>query len=144
MQIEQSVRYLKFASGITLATGLMIAAAAVPALNAPTVVLLDLVFFPVDGAQTMFAGETRLFSAISGGVLAGWGLMIWLLATELYAGHPELGRRLILRSVAVWFVVDSSMSVAAGAPLNVLGNVVFLLLFVVPVWKPVPPRRAAA
>lgn len=37
------------------------------------------------------------------------------------------------RSVGTWFVVDSSMSFAAGAPLNALLNVSFLALFCLPV-----------
>jgi hypothetical protein len=39
-----------------------------------------------------------------------------------------------VRGVGCWFVVDSLMSIAAGAPLNAIFNVGFLLLFVVPVW----------
>ena len=58
--------------------------------------------------------------------------MYYLVATELLPKDPAMGRRLIIISIVTWFVIDSSMSVAAGAPLNVVGNLGFLLIFVLP------------
>jgi hypothetical protein len=66
--------------------------------------------------------------------------MIWLVAGRLYPRDPELARTLILASVAAWFVIDSLGSVAAGAPLNAVLNVVFLLVF----WLPLRRRRELA
>ena len=76
----------------------------------------------------------RLFSAVSGGLLVGIGVMVWLIASELCRVNPALARRLILLGFGSWYVVDSSMSVAAGAPLNVVSNTAFLLIFLVPAW----------
>ena len=50
-----------------------------------------------------------------------------------FATHPMLGRSLILKSIMTWFLIDSSMSIAAGVPLNVIGNLGFLLVFTLPV-----------
>ncbi|MDX1507794.1 MAG: hypothetical protein R3358_05915 [Woeseiaceae bacterium] len=130
------VNLLKTASAITIGFGLLIAAAAVPAAQAPMAFLLDLIYFPVDGGQSLTGDGIRVLSAVSGGVMAGWGVMLWLVASEVYTTNPELGRKLILASIGTWFVVDSTMSVMAGAPLNALFNVGFLVLFVVPVLKP--------
>lgn len=123
---------LRFAAGVTLVTGLALALAAVPALNLPVRLLADLLVWPVDGAETLAAPETRLGFAIGGGVLAGWGLMIWHLAGEPLARSPEAVRALIRISVLTWFVVDSAGSVAAGAALNVLPNLMFLALLLLP------------
>ena len=144
MNIEARVRWLTIGAEITIGFGLLIAVAAVPALNAPTEYLLDLIYFPVDGAQTMDDPAHRLFSAISGGILAGWGVMLFLVARKLYPQDPELGRSIIIASVATWFVIDSAGSVLAGAPLNALFNVGFLLIFVLPVWKRVAPDTGTA
>lgn len=133
MQIESRVRWLKVAAGVTMGFGILIAAAAIPTLAAPTAFLLDLIYFPVDGVQTMGDPASRLFSAITGGVLTGWGLMAWLIATELLRERPELARRIIITSIGTWFLIDSSMSIAAGAPLNAGLNVSFLALFCLPV-----------
>ena len=131
--METRIRWLKAGSAFTLFTGLLIAVAAVPALNGPTLWLFDLVVFPLDGAQSLQGKEQRLLCAITGGLLVGLGVMMWLVTTEIFATHPVLGRSLILKSIVAWFVVDSSMSIAAGAPLNVIGNVGFLLVFSLPV-----------
>ena len=139
MDYNTRVAWLKTGSAVTIGFGILIAAAAVPALQAPTTLLLDLVFLPLDGAPSNGAAAARLLSAISGGVLVGWGLMIWLLATRLYAREPEICREIILTSIVSWFVIDSAMSVAAGAALNAFFNIGFLLVFALPVWKPLPP-----
>lgn len=123
---------LRFAAGVTAITGLALALAAVPALNLPVRVLADLLIWPLDGAETLAASETRLAFAIAGGVMAGWGLMIWQLAGEPMQRAPDATRAIIRTSILVWFLVDSLASVAAGVPLNVLGNLVFLALFLVP------------
>ena len=63
--------------------------------------------------------------------------MIWQIVTRLYTREPALSRSMILTGVFTWFVIDSTGSVIAGAPMNALYNVGFLLLFVVPLWRPV-------
>ena len=133
--METRLRWLKAGSAFTIATGLLIAAAAVPALNAPTLWLFDLVVFPLDGGQSLGDVEARLLCAITGGLMTGLGVMIWLISTEVFARDPLLGRSIIIKSFASWFVIDSAMSIAAGAPLNVIGNTAFLLLFMLPVWS---------
>ncbi len=132
MNLESRIRWLKAGCLITIGFGLLIAAAAIPALNYPVAVLTDLIFFPVDGAPSIGAPGERLLSAITGGIMTGWGAMMYLVATELLPKDPALGRRLIYVSIVTWFVVDSSMSVASGAALNVIGNLGFLLIFVLP------------
>lgn len=144
MNLESRIRWLKIASGITMGFGILIAAAAIPALKAPTVLLLDLIYFPVDGAQTMADPASRLFSAVTGGVLTGWGLMAWLIANDLMPEQPELARRIVLLSIGTWFVIDSSMSIAAGAPLNALFNTGFLAMFCLPVLGLRGPRGLEA
>lgn len=135
MNNDARVRWLRIGAAVTVGFGLLVAVAAVPALSGPAALLLDLIYFPLDGAEATGAPADRLLSAIGGGVMVGWGTMLWIVAGEVYPDNPELGRRLILASVVTWFVIDSSMSVAAGAPLNVVGNLGFLLIFVLPVWR---------
>jgi hypothetical protein len=126
---------LRFAAGVTMVTGLALALAAVPALNIGVRLLTDLLVWPFDGAETLAASESRLALAIGGGVMLGWGLMIWQLAGEPLERAPEAVRGIIRASVLGWFVVDSAGSVAAGAALNVMPNLVFLALFLLPMRK---------
>lgn len=131
----QSVTILKGGAIVLVLFGIMAAAAAVPALSAPTLLLLDLAFWPLDGAQSLAAPETRLLCAISGGMLVGWGALLFLVADQIASTDAPLVCKLVLTSIGSWFVVDSLGSIAAGAPVNALFNVGFLLLFFWPVWK---------
>ena len=128
---------LRFAAFATIAFGLLLALAAWPPLNLPIRLLSDLIIWPFDRTETLLASETRLALAIGGGVMAGWGAMIWQLAGAPMRAAPEATRRIILTSALTWFCVDSAASILAGAALNVLANTAFLALFL---W---PMRRSA-
>ena len=132
MTQQTTILWLRTGSGLMIFFGLLIAIATIPATAAPVEFLADLIFFPLDGAQDIGAPETRLMSAISGGLLIGWGLMLWMLATRLYPAEPALAKQLILPSIIAWFIVDSTGSILSGALLNALLNVSFLLIFCVP------------
>ena len=135
MHTQSTVTWLKVASAIVIGFGGMIALAAHPATSGLTGFLVDLVFWPLDGAQNIAVSEFRVLSAISGGIMVGWGLMLWLLSTHLYLRDPGLARTIILTSVGAWFVVDSTASIVAGAPLNAVLNLGFLFMFYLPLWS---------
>ena len=136
MSQEKTQGWLKIASAVVIGFGIAMAASALPAVSSSTGLLLDLIFWPIDGGQTAEASEVHLLSAICGGILTGWGLLLWQLATRLYPRDPELARSLILSSIVTWFMVDGIASAMAGAPLNAALNIGFLLLFIVPLWRP--------
>jgi hypothetical protein len=135
MNVQRTVFQLKCASAIVIGFGLLTALAAWPALNLPTLWLVDLMFFPFDGQQSLGAPESRILCAILGGILVGFGILQWLITTRLFAREPALARQMLLTSMGSWFVVDSIASVMAGAPFNAVMNVPFLLLFVIPLWR---------
>ncbi len=135
MTLKSRCRWLKLAAELTIAFGILIAAAALPALSLPTGFLVDLIYFPVDGGQPVDADATRLLAAITGGLMTGLGVTIYLIAAELLSKEPLLARRMIVAASVSWFVVDSSMSIAAGAWLNAVFNAVFLLMYCAPVWS---------
>jgi len=135
MNQNTTLRWLKFGSALTIFFGLLVAAAATPMGAPPAQFLADLIFFPIDGAQNLLAPETRLMSAIGGGVMAGWGVMLWMLSTRLFPSDQALAAKLIIASIVTWFVIDSTGSILAGAPLNVAFNLSFLLIFCVPLWR---------
>jgi hypothetical protein len=130
MTFEQ--KGLRLAAAVTIATGFLLAIAALPSLNLPVRLLADLLIWPFDGSESLVAAETRLPLAIGGGVMLGWGVMIWQLAGEPMRKAPDAIRAIIRTSAVAWFVVDSLASIAAGAGLNVVANAAFLALFLVP------------
>ncbi len=97
---------------------------------------LDLLSWPLDGATTYASPDTRFLSALTGGFLMGWGVMIWCLSSWVYDAAPEAVRRTVLASVLSWFVFDSAGSIASGNPSNAIFNVAVLLLAVGPLWRP--------
>ena len=132
MDTRLTVIFLKTASAVVIGFGLAIALAAIPAANGPTAFLIDLVFWPIDGDPALDAPATRLLCAIAGGVLTGWGVLLWLIATRLLPQEPAVARTFVYTSIGIWFVVDSAASIASGAPINALLNIGFLMSFVVP------------
>lgn len=102
----------------------------------PARLTLDLLSWPIDGATTWTHPDTRFLSALTGGFLFGWGVMIWGLSVRVYDHAPELVRRSVLTGVLAWFVLDSAGSIASGNASNAAFNVLVLLLAVGPLWRP--------
>lgn len=132
MQHQSTKLWLKAGAGLVIGFGVVTALGAYPPTAGILGFLVDMIKWPVDGAQSVASGEFRLLSAVSGGIMVGWGLLLWLVADQLYEREPQLARTMIFVSVGAWFVVDSVASVLAGASLNALLNVSFLVLFFVP------------
>lgn len=93
---------------------------------------LDLAHQPVDGGQVVADDAARLLTAILGGILVGFGVMIWLIAERVLRTDPALGRGLILVPLLCWFVTDSLGSILAGAWFNAIINVAILVSFLIP------------
>lgn len=132
MSPKTVLQALKAASAAVMGVGIVVALAAFPPTALVTNILSDLVFWPFDGRQAVDTPTARLLAAIGGGVMFGWGLLLWQIATQLMPKDPALGASLIRTSVLAWFVLDCTCSVLAGAYLNVLLNVGFLALFLLP------------
>lgn len=97
---------------------------------------LDLLAWPLDGTQHYSDGAMRFLSALTGGFLLGWGVMIFCLRQWVYDAAPEQTRRAVVCGVLAWFVLDSAGSIAAGVASNAVFNVIVLLLAVGPLWWP--------
>lgn len=102
----------------------------------PARLTLDILSWPLDGATTYASPDTRFLSALTGGFLLGWGVMIWCLSSWVYDLAPEAVRRSVLAGVGAWFVLDSAGSIASGNPSNAAFNVLVALLAVGPLWRP--------
>jgi hypothetical protein len=102
---------------------------------------LDLLSWPLDGAQTYTAPTIRFLSALTGGFLLGWGVMIWCLSAWVYDAAPEMVRRAVLTGLLSWFILDTAGSIASGNASNAFFNILVLLLAVGPLWRPANDTR---
>ena len=97
---------------------------------------LDLLSWPLDGQQSYDFPTLHFLSALTGGFLFGWGIMIWGLRQWVYDLAPEGVRRAVLAGILAWFVLDSAGSIVSGNVSNALFNVIVLLIAVGPLWRP--------
>ncbi|WP_390914639.1 hypothetical protein [Pseudosulfitobacter sp. SM2401] len=72
-----------------------------------------------------------LFVAITGGLTAGLGGMLWALGTYVAAAVPDAAAKVTQIAAWVRFCTDSTASVLVGAPFNVVLNLSFLALMLI-------------
>jgi hypothetical protein len=126
---------LKATSLLVVLLGLLVAFGAHPATALPATWLADIVFWPFDGSQPLDAPAARVLAAISGGVMVGWGIMMWLVIDRLLPKEPQLTRMLLVESTLAWYLVDSTGSFMSGATVNVFLNTILMLAIVIPAWR---------
>lgn len=107
----------------------------------PARLTLDLLSFPIDGATTYASADTKFLSALTGGFLLGWGVMIFCLQQWVYDLTPEGVRKSVLVGVLSWFLLDSAGSIASGNASNAVFNVLVLLIAVGPLWLPAKENK---
>ena len=129
-------KWLKVTAVVVGSFGPVFALGSVAATSEPARLTLDILSWPLDGATTYASPDTRFLSALTGGFLLGWGVLIWRLSSDIYDAAPEAVRRTVLASLLSWFVLDSAGSIASGNASNALFNVLILLLGVGPLWRP--------
>jgi hypothetical protein len=136
MPVSTAIIWLKAASAILMiGFGLMFAVAAWPPTSGIATMFVDLLFWPLDGAQSLAAPETRIILAIGGGITVGWGVLVWQVASHVMPSEPAMARQILTRSLAAWFIIDSTCSWLAGAPLNIAANAAFLMVFLWPLMR---------
>lgn len=73
-----------------------------------------------------------LAHAVLGAVMVGWGAALVLVVKALVASGSMLGWRIVAGSVLAWFVPDTAYSLWSGYWQNAVLNLVFVVLFLVP------------
>ena len=126
------VTWLKVASILAIGFGLASSLASFEGGSGIWLFLFDILRWPVDGLPESFDANSYALNAVLGGVMAGWGILLYLLANGPIAEGDHRMANYMLISLDVWFVVDSIGSVVAGIPGNVILNLSFLVIFGIP------------
>jgi hypothetical protein len=127
-------RWLQIMCWITALTGLIAVAASHPALAEPWRLLFDLLEWPLDGHPGGFDRAERVMSAVIGGVMLGWAALMGQVLRL-----PDPPYTLVWRSILIWFCFDSTGSALSGVYGNIVLNLLFLLMF----WIPLRTLRRA-
>lgn len=97
---------------------------------------LNALYFPPPAGPPAMSGQSADYvsfvSGVLGAVMLGWAAMLCLvLAGPFRRGEAEAWRMLVI-SLAVWFVPDTVFSLAAGFWRNAVLNAVIAVLFAIP------------
>jgi hypothetical protein len=126
--------YLKITAIVIAVFGPVFSLGTMDSTLEPARFTLDLLSWPVDHLTTYSSPDTRFLSALTGGFLFGWGIMIWCLSGKLFDIAPNLVRKAVLTGILSWFVLDSTGSITSGNVSNVFFNVFVLLSLAGPFW----------
>lgn len=141
MTPKMATLWLKIAIETQLLLGAAMILVGAPIVGGALSSLLGLVIDP-GGEAAPLTVEARLLAVIGGGLLIGWSALAWhITTTQVEAGDPR-GARALTIALLLWFGTDSLGSVVAGVPLNALGNLVYLALFLPPLIALMRNRRA--
>ena len=80
----------------------------------------------------------RFAIGLMGAVTMGWGLTYFGAFKALYALDPATATpiwRYLLFAGLVWYVIDSTISVATGFWMNAVSNTVLMVMFLIPLVK---------
>lgn len=114
--------------------GLVLMGAGFPPTDFATQVLYRL----LGGITPEFDRSLRFSTGLMGAVTFGWGLTVLAVASVSSLLEPVICNALWRRigmAVAVWYVVDSAISIANGFGLNALSNTLIVALFALILWQ---------
>ncbi len=133
MTHKQAATIIRYLAVMFFFMSLIFASGAFASLDGASKLLHDVADWPIDGSMADYTREAKWFSAIGGGLFAGFSVLIFLVIAPLIEQGSALAIRGTVISMLVWFVIDSAGSVAAGVPTNVAFNLAFLAFFLVPI-----------
>jgi len=83
-------------------------------------------------------GAFRFTTALCGAVTLGWALTFLAIVQAAWDATPAAAARIwraVTVSVAVWFVIDSGVSVATGYTRNAISNSLLVIAYLIPVLR---------
>ena len=90
---------------------------------------------PTSIESSELSAYLRLPFAVLGAVLAGWATSMFILVREPLAAGTSWASPALAVPLAVWFILDTGMSLVLGYPTHALFNVPFAIALGVPLWR---------
>lgn len=121
---------------VVVSCGVMLYSAALILLPESMQQLFRTLFFPILDSGLPFTAEaaafTTLVQGVLGAVLIGWMTTILMILTTSFRQRQRVAWNALALSIAIWFVVDTGFSLVVGVPAHALFNLIFVVLFAVP------------
>ncbi len=72
---------------------------------------------------------------VLGATMAGWGVFIYYVVRYPFKMQERWAWMALVSGLALWYVVDTSISALSGVYFNVLFNTILIVLLVPPLWS---------
>jgi len=114
-----------------VAFGLLLAAGAIPGVDAPARALFVLFSGDPASADVYDHPAVRFGIGLQGALTIGWGLTMLVLVQTPSIGAGQW--RALSLALLAWYVIDSAISVATGFWLNAISNTGLFVAYLIPV-----------
>lgn len=132
MSINTRARFMMIVAITFMIYSLLWALAPFPTLNLPARLILDIADWPLDNFQSPLDRNTQWLSAIGAGVLAAISVFLGGVVVPAIKRSDTSIIRSTICAMILWYVIDSTGSIAAGVPSNVFFNSIYLALVLIP------------
>lgn len=129
--MTQQQKAMRGAAWITIGTGLVLAASALPPLHPLVHVFLQIAYWPLHPVPADLVVPAPVLVAISGGLTTGLGGMLLALGRCVAPIAPHAAAQVTRYAAWSWFCTDSAASILVGAPMNAVVNLSFLALMLI-------------
>ncbi|NJM51535.1 MAG: hypothetical protein HC843_12250 [Sphingomonadales bacterium] len=132
MSPQNAAHFMRIIAIISMLSAILFAAAVVADPTGLNNLFLHGVSSGSQGLAGINTAEARVTLAIAGGVFAGFSAMLLLVAVPALHNYDVKMIRAVQMSLMIWFVVDSSASIAGGNAANAVANLLFLTVYMAP------------
>jgi hypothetical protein len=138
------IKWLKGCSLLIVAVGVMFAVIDLPLIGKPAQLFIDFCYFRLFNAHSVPLSREALFAtSLSGAITVGWGVFMHQTIEHLARSNPAALRRAVGLAFTVWFVLDQAGSWRNGGYGNMLSNIAFYAIFMLPLLVGPQPQAIA-
>ena len=132
MSLDTRAKFMMVVATTFFIYSILWALAPYPSINLPARLILDLADWPLDNLATPLDRNTQWLSAIGAGVLAAISIFLGGIVVPAIKKADTAITRTTMLAMVVWYVIDSTGSVASGVSSNVFFNTIYLVLVLTP------------
>ena len=132
MSLDTRAKFMMVVAITFFIYSILWALAPYPSINLPARLILDLADWPLDNLATPLDRNTQWLSAIGAGVLAAISIFLGGIVVPAIKKADTSVTRTTILAMVVWYVIDSTGSVASGVSSNVFFNTIYLVLVLIP------------